>query len=172
MIQGGTQIGSISPALSAQLTINGVTFDIGGAGYGYIASTIDAGSSSQTHRADDDFNDNVIYGENILVTSIDATPGAIPLSIDQAYIYTISGNETGQGSFQLLSEQANVPAVEYVHYAYGDLAPTSVTEAILEDGPGIHPIPVPESATWALMFVGFGALGVRLRERRRGVSLI
>ncbi len=167
-IDGSTAFGGHSPAISAELTINGHTFNIGGAGYGVIDSLITSNFSLQSHRADDDFNDNVIYGGNILTNSILASPGALLLPIDQAYYYSVTGNDVGSGSFLLYAAYANVPTLQYIYYARGDLAPTTVTATVLEQGPSLPPfsVSVPEPTSWALMTVGLGSLGVAMRKRR------
>lgn len=156
---GGSGYSAPSP-VSATLTINGITQAVSGdyLGQAFQFNNRDGSLDEVYHHSldrtvingynRDNYIQNQIYSNsNDFLSSIDYTS---PLS------YTVQAGDNWYGSFQFYAPDGS--------YTIGSLKSTSVTIAALAGG-------VPEPATWALMILGFGAVGGVLRQQRRKVRV-
>lgn len=129
-------------------------------------------------------------GPNQFLTAIDVLPGTVPIGL--SFIGLQTGNQVtvspaGPTAAGLLGwthyslgdvgtdilDNMSVPANGSTGFA-GALGPGTYAVWAQEASPGIEPYSfnfvvslVPEPSTWAMMLLGFGALGVAFRRRRR-----
>lgn len=145
-LQGGSFLGTNSPALSASITINGITETFVNPNlFGFIYGWNHGVNSSQIHQA-------AVANDVFLYARIEAKNAALPATIDLPFTYTVQDGDNAQGSFQTAS-------------AKGKLNITSMTETVEE-------IPaVPEPATWVMMILGFCGLGC-MAYRRKSSAMI
>lgn len=87
---------------------------------------------------------------NLYVTGAWVTFGG--LSFSTTSLGDFNFYNSGSGYYGLLSSQSNING-----YPDGVVATANVA-------------PVPEPATWALMFLGFGAIGFQMRGNRKRIS--
>ena len=145
-LQGGSFLGTNSPALSASITINGITETFVNPNlFGFIYGWNKGVNSSQIHQA-------AVAKDVFLYARIEAKNAALPATIDLPFTYTVQDGDIAQGSFQTAG-------------ASGKLNITSLTETVEE-------IPaVPEPAIWVMMMLGFGGLGC-MAYRRKSTAMI
>lgn len=136
--------GTPNPSLGATLTINGRSFHISGSTYGEDSLNADVDEA---------------YAESGSDSSIQtfASGGGTPYatSLDTAFSIAVSPDSVSDGAF--LRED-----LTYAYFSY----------ATISGGPFIPGPAVPEPAAWALMLMGFGALGAAKRYRRRGTTIM
>lgn len=133
---------------------------------GTTQSTIDWGRNPEpggSFSGSVDFNNTLAGLYSIIVST--STPGASITTLSLAGIMGSSGNFSTTGSSSSLS--LLVPSVEVGNYrvSFGGNAPT--TGAVATGNLTFQVAAVPEPATWAMMLVGFGAMGFVISRRRR-----
>lgn len=156
-IYGGT-----SPALSASLTINGVTVEIGGSALGMIYAFSAPFQSNQSYEAAQYSDAADFRTDHSIVHRIGAAGGILSNSFDVAQYYGPTSGFVGQTSqFQIAI--FNKRTMTHTEFAFGSLVPETVS---------ITPVAsaVPEPATWAMMLAGFAGLGLAARRRRAGAA--
>jgi hypothetical protein len=159
---GGSAYGAESPALYANLTINGITFSIPGDSAGEIYGYADSsGFSRQYHQADGALHTELGWGysdNNSTIWNESSGFGGLPGTIDVPFSMDTSGNATNSGRFSIDKTTVAYPGGIYsVDYAYGDLTPTHLSETL----------GAPEPASWALMLLGVFGIGAAARSRRK-----
>jgi hypothetical protein len=135
---GGSAWGAPSPMLGANLTINSVTYD----NFGGLNDVVWSTFGQSLHRAEGGqggFNRLFIYLNH-------AAPGDL-----EAEVPTTDGS-LGAGQFRMQDARGLL--------ATGNLRVSTLTIAAAPTAV------VPEPAGWALMILGFGAVGGMLRARR------
>jgi hypothetical protein len=138
--KGGTTSANANPALSASVTINGVTVSIGVPNsFGEIYGYNDGSTSEQYHEADYTTSniDNYVY-----IDLISTTP-SLPASITGPLNYTTGPDDYALGYFQISNGVTGQLAGGYVY---------SVSTLTISSG-------IPEPSTWAMMLTGFAGLG-------------
>lgn len=146
---GGQAVGTpASPAISAAITINGVTDSIGpGNWYGDIYAYNDGTSSNQYHEADYLNNDaNGVFVYNYSDDSLSNAGTAIPGRITQSFSYVLNpSTDSSYGYFQFYSMElgAGSPFIN----TYGYVTPTMLTV-----------YSTPEPSTWVMTLTGAAAL--------------
>jgi hypothetical protein len=156
---GGDRFGTTNPAISATLTINGVTESLTPDYFGLIYSSHAPGPeypqfSFHAHQARHNSYDGVYLEDDFINNQIevDAEMPGLPFGYDTSFHYLVQpGDYIAGSSFQIL----HCCAPEGVErYAYGSLAPQLLL------------VSVPEPASWTLLIAGFGLTGAELRRRR------
>ncbi|HEY8002956.1 MAG TPA: PEPxxWA-CTERM sorting domain-containing protein [Phenylobacterium sp.] len=69
------------------------------------------------------------------------------------------------------SGSVNALMAQYTSQGFLDTLPTGQTDTIFRAGSQSFAFAVPEPSTWAMMIMGFGAMGAVLRRRRRVLAL-
>jgi hypothetical protein len=136
---GGSLFGNASPAISASITIGGVTQTIGGGYFGVINGINNANYSFQSHEAQQD-DSNYVY------SSVTAESGALRASITSVFKYTVQSGDTAFGAFQLGDQ------------TYASFAPTSITA-----------VPEPSTWAMMLLGLGALGVAARQRTRANAV---
>jgi hypothetical protein len=138
---GGSYYGVASPAVSASVTINGHTANIGGGNY---IAEIWGSDGVQADYAWNIVDDGITYISN---ESWDTTGGNnIPSSIIQPFTSLLDG---GAGFFMISTQ--DIASGQYDEFADGYVTLTGMTVGPVEA--------VPEPSTWAMMLLGFAGLG-------------
>jgi hypothetical protein len=132
---------------------------------GSTQSTVDWGRnpepSGSFNGSVDLFNDLAgLY--SIIVSS--STPGAAITSLSISGISGTLGSYSASGSAPSLSLLVPSLAVGNYRVAFTGTAPS--TGAVATGNLTFQVAPVPEPGTWAMMLVGFGAIGFAMRRRR------
>lgn len=104
-----------------------------------------------------------------------STPGAMITNLSLTGIGVPAGGTppAGVGSFSTVGSSNSlsllIPSLAAGNYriAFGGTAPTN--GAVATGNLTFQVAPVPEPGTWAMMLVGFGAMGIAIRRRRRPV---
>jgi len=168
---GGSQVGLPSP-LTGSLTINGVTKSIAG---NYFSKTYQTnGLPNPQYGYDVLYSDveDYFYNGNYIIqymvyNEIYSLNNDIISNADftKKFSYNFQPGDSSLGGF-MFANWTNSPNL-INEYANGILNPDSYTISAVGA--------VPEPATWALMIVGFGAIGSAMRRRQRpryaGLSL-
>lgn len=155
-IDGGIEV-SLPSFLDASLEINGLSWDFPG---GYIETVVLTDDLISVTSADG----NVVAPPEFL-PFVDAGANQIALSLfSQINVFNLDLNGAWDatdsvGHFQISAFDGGVG--DYVR-SYGVL---TARRATLDDGTGLGSV-VPEPGAWALMILGFGAVGATLRRRR------
>ena len=178
---GGTSYNAVSP-LSANFTLNGITKNIAG---NYVGSTqISDGSSipyvgydTILHAASDLVDNSQVYKaygiSNYIYSSTNNFIKSNNLLSSLDYYVSPADFSTGGFGFVNFDRQNNV-SLESVT---GNVSIDHINITAQNPLPGTDDVnaAVPEPATWALMIVGFGAIGSAMRRRQRprcaGLSL-
>ena len=165
---GGGILSTLSPA-SAIITINGISFSFAGDWYGraYQTTLAETGRAQIVHHAQDYSVSEYIYSpryniyflryiNNYAIQSIDSLVDIIVKNGDyhSELIYNTTPWDTNYG-YLLISTYENYPGI-YTVDTQARLTPSSVRISTA----------VPETATWWMMLVAFGAIGTRMRVRR------
>lgn len=168
-LEGSASSGASNPITSASLTLNGVTFqflttDEGHTDVGNYSALF--GGPVGVIENNDVYNaqiDDVQYYQYLYAGVIN---GSAPTMLGVPFSGGPSGPAAGStsGSFSL-STQVLLPTDYFTVDTSGTLNIDSVT--VTEAGGDISA--APEPAGWALMLIGFGALGAGLRRRRAGL---
>ena len=109
---GGSFFGSVSPALSATITVNGASVPLGGGYLGTIAETSDATASYHYYEADES-------ADRYAYSFVTAAPGALPGALAAGLNYTVKPTDNAFGYFQYDN-------------TYAAFAPTSISAAVPE----------------------------------------
>jgi hypothetical protein len=161
-ILGGTVFGAPAPYNAADLTINGVSWSLGGDWYSYLYASRDpSGPSSATYQLVFDFQPGAFGSYRQAYVEISgADPGglAFPAALDRPYALAgIGGSGLVVGSFGFFDFDA--PGGRFDTYTYGFL---DVDSARVSD---LTPAPVPLPAGGGLFLVGLAALAAAGRRR-------
>ena len=143
----------------------------------YTFVTGDAGSG--TYSLDIDFaaNSIVLTAFNYTLGSTTFTTANVTLQQTGGADFIIGGNTNGAAIVSSLGGADDFvfnggtgpvfPASSFTYYVAGGIYPertTGNTIAFAQTSTS----PVPEPETWAMMLLGFGAIGFSMRRRRRG----
>ncbi|HEY5504368.1 MAG TPA: VPLPA-CTERM sorting domain-containing protein [Sedimentisphaerales bacterium] len=140
---GGSNFGSVSPALYAALTINGHTVAIGGNYAGIIDGYFSGVQTIQTHYVAPDANE-------YLFNYIESQSGGLSISLDYGFSYIVVSGDVVSGGFSFGGDVLV-------------LAPQAVVENVLAIDPGVTPLP----AALPLFATGLGAMGLLGWRRKR-----
>jgi hypothetical protein len=122
-------------------------------------------TSSGSFNGSLDFSNNLSGLYSVIVSS--STPDTIIDSLSLAGILGTSGNYTASGSTNSLSLLVPFTGAGDYRLSFGGTAPTE--GAAVTGNLTFRVQLVPEPGTWAMMLVGFGAIGLVMRRRRRPV---
>jgi hypothetical protein len=144
---GGTAVGAATPSLGASITINGSTVLIAGSIIGYFNSFNTPSSSQQYTQA----QDSGVYLINKISYGGSAAFGlAPPSSFDDDVSEFTDASSFGDGA------------------TYLNLLNNHLTVSYAAEG---ETHGVPEPASWAMMVLGFGAMGTAMRRRSKAAEL-
>lgn len=143
---GGTMWGTVSPILSAAITIGDVTQALDLSYYGYASS---------------------YAGEWTWLSGRQETPGNNPGELQAVVYHDAPGDldtpffayADGGGSLRLYKPDDYGEVLAETDFYFGGVEVTYL-------GPSPSPSAAPEPATWALLIAGFGLAGAALRRRR------
>lgn len=152
---GGNFFGSPSPALSATLTINNVSLTFTPNQHGFIRGISNTASLIQ-HEAKRLSSDEPLSGYvNLIHRLFRFNDNLYPASLTGPFSHTVDFRDD---IFAIVEIEYRNPANGlYTAFVHANFAPTSVT---ISSG-------VPEPATWAMMILGFAAVGF-IAYRRKG----
>jgi hypothetical protein len=160
---GGTNYMVPTP-VSGNITINGVTRNIGGTFIG-IANHIDGMPTESQfdlvfHEVDDFATDTIIESNNRVFNVIQSYNNNIvnTSSYLHSLSYTVQPDDVVSGAFQFFT--GNPGSGTGTVNAFGSLTPQMININ------GLSFAAVPESTTWAMMLIGFGVIGAAGRNRR------
>ena len=168
-IWGGAQYAAPSP-LSATLTINGITQAVSGNQRGDVEQRFVpdeifevgeirhlAKHFSQTHDDQGFFQQDSYLLSNYIRSGLGNFDFLNTTDYTASLDYDVRPGDVSTGSFRFEEFR-----YDGIYYAYGDLTATHVTIAPAPLGGAL-----PEPSTWAMLLLGFGALGAGLRSARR-----
>lgn len=112
-----------------------------------------------------DFSNNLSGLYSIIVSS--STPGAVINTVSLAGILGTSGSFSTTGSTNSLSLLVPFTGAGSYRVSFGGTAPAN--GAAVTGNLTFQLVPVPEPATWAMMLLGFGAIGMASRRSRKPV---
>ena len=167
---GGDYYGISSPALSAVLTINGVSLTINPNWNGTVYSVNDGGlnhMSGQAHEAmysNDNgtvrtFNQSYGYVYNYE----GSLPASITSSISTPFSYSVQPNDMAIGVFQFTNFDAHTNEINWGSVVSGQASITTLTVEV------VNPVPLRPS-TWPMMILGLAGIGFITYRRRRGAK--
>ena len=110
-----------------------------------------------------DFSNDLSGLYSVIVSS--STPGAVIDSLSLTGILGTSGNFSATGSTNSLSLLVPFTGSGNYRLGFGGTAPAN--GAAVTGNLTFRLEAVPEPATWAMMLLGFGAIGLVIRSRRR-----
>jgi len=162
-ISGGSYYSSTSPAVSASVTVNGVTVLVDPS---YV-SGIWAYPSEQIHIAHNYYDNGIIHFDNYLQNLVLGGQPYLPLSLVGPFTFTIGSsgpNDYGGGEFYLY-ESNNGVTLEHTDIK---AQMWTLTVSSAEISPG-----VPEPSTWILMLTGLAGVGFLAyrRTKRRSAAI-
>jgi hypothetical protein len=147
---------------SAVLTINGTNFTVAGTQDSDAYVYGNSGCCLELDWADLTADKNGIPSEIQLTQQATNNSGAIPSQVASAFALS-----TGSGT----SFSGNLDIVELGQYAsLAEYLTLDATNLTVVDPPSGSISGVPEPATWAMMLIGFGLVGLRLRHRAAGLA--
>jgi hypothetical protein len=151
---GGKFFGSPSPALSATLTINNITFAFTPNNYGFIQGISDTASLIQ-HEVKRLSSDGPLSEyANLIHRLYRFNDSLYPASLTGPFSHTIDFRDD---IFAIVQIHYRNPANgRYIAFVDANFAPTSVT---ISSG-------VPEPSTWAMMILGFAGIGFIAYRRK------
>ena len=164
---GMPALGTQSP-VSATITINGVTVPVPGAYYGLAWQTRPSNFGGEEYFiAQDKATSGLVTSNDYMKNQIASDKNRINPSYDfhVPFSYTIKpSDEYHDGIFQdsVCNSGTDICSVDVDI----NLKPTSITiaQAFL-DPPPLDP-PIPEPATWTMLILGVGMIGIAARRRR------
>lgn len=172
-------VGLFSPAVNLGTAPNkftataGTTFEISGTG-GFLGATGGLGSLNGILNFSSTLNSTIDQSIANFFTFADGTGHNFQFSVDSVKTISYSNTPGVSSSFSLYLLGSTIDS--FLGYS---ATPTSLTLSFNSTGGSSYaasatlavppaPIPsVPEAATWAMMLVGFGAMGTALRRRPR-----
>ena len=148
---GGSLYGSASPAISASVTINGHSVNIGGDTEAEILSGYVGGPSGagQYHIALHVADDGIISAENYSQAYVFNDGHNIPLSITGPFTYNVGPRDYSEGHVGIYTYDDTTGIADTSTWAQATF--TRLTVGPVES--------VPEPSTWAMMLAGFAGLG-------------
>jgi hypothetical protein len=159
---GGPGYGN-SPIIRSSIAINGVTHTVAGtyAGSAFTAN-FTGNDPGVEHVSSERFDNGITHKFNELGFNLGFNNSVgLPTSLDQNFGPVAATR--GFGSFAFYTFRYS--RAGFVQYVYADLS-----------GPAVYSVSdpvrnaVPEPASWALMIVGFGMVGVVARRRKASVA--
>lgn len=169
-VYGGDAYFVPSPMLSASITINGHTHYVMGhyvsqahveqdsVGYNGLVQHV---ASDYFTNSGGDYQNGIYSYQNIIYNSADDenSPGAIPDSLDVAFVLSLVGKL--YGSFQFFNCDS-LDTLGYCNLTSGGLIPASLVVTAVS---GVSDVPLP--AALPLLGLGLGALRFSSRQRER-----
>lgn len=138
-------LGGSQPSLTATVTINNIAQTFASTYYTAETRQLLSGTTQvlilALYQSGSQYITQQVYGDG-MYASLDPTSD---------FAYTFQGGDTRFGTFNIGGESFQMSAA-------------NVTQTSAEASA------VPEPATWGLMLIGFGAIGVSLRGRRSGAN--
>jgi PEP-CTERM motif len=147
---GGSYYGNASPGVSASVTINGHSADIGTPNYSAEIYGDDFQQAAYATRVTD--YGTLITSNQVWSNMLGYPWPYIPSSITGPFTYNAAGNLSGDGQFYFTTQE--MPSGHEDVYAYGSVSLTRLTIGPVESVGS-----VPEPSTWAMMLLGFAGLG-------------
>ena len=151
---GGSFFGSPSPALSATLTINNVSFTFIPNQFGFIQGINDVASLIQHEVKRLSSDGPLAEYANLIHRLYRFNDNLYPASLTGPFSHTVDFRDDVFAIVQI--EYRNPVNGLYTAFVHADFAPTSVT---ISSG-------VPEPATWAMMILGFAVVGFIAYRRK------
>ncbi|HQU68317.1 MAG TPA: VPLPA-CTERM sorting domain-containing protein [Albidovulum sp.] len=161
ILYGGSVYGQANPYLSAVLTINGVSRNIGASVQSYTYALDDSGGGySQFYQAFYEYGSydpqtGATQNQSYFNGLVQDVAGAIPANLDAGY--STGSNPGSSGYFQFFDFD---PLLGYTSFTSGSLQIASFSVSAV----GIAPVPLPAGAV--LLLAALGGLGLAKRSRR------
>ena len=164
---GGKCCGDASPAISASVTINGYTVNFLGDYLGEIYGFNVGNFSEQYHFVQSYVDNRGVYINNYLQNWVSNSNGSIPSSITGPFIYNTMVGDSATGALLISTYDGN--SNDWQVDTYAGLVPTTLEVSPYADLTGASPTVsgVPEPSIWAMMVIGFAAIGSAAFRRGR-----
>ncbi|MDE2377079.1 PEPxxWA-CTERM sorting domain-containing protein [Bradyrhizobium sp.] len=147
---GGADFVNLSPATSAQVSVNGHTFSFNPIAYSQLSGTsqtVDANVQKAYARLHVDSSHDTLLDS--YVRANDLGPYTVPLTITENFTYHVLPGQTSISQF--------ITVGGYVTANIDTLTIRDITTG------------VPEPSTWALMILGLAGVGFAARRQRRSL---
>lgn len=166
-VNGGANFGTVATPLTGTITINGVTRASSGnlAGSFSLYNNFNGSLDLISTVANEGFQDSTTNTARIINIGVGSLGSSIVNSIDPAdgASYTVQPADFATGNFRFLATHV-VDNGSFLQTVFDE----DVTGDVLVDSLTVSAISAaPEPAGWAMMIVGFGLAGVRLRRPQR-----
>lgn len=151
---GGTDFGNLSPATSAQVTVNGHIVQFNPTSYSQlsgVSQNVDANAQKAFARLNGSTPGVTHLLLDSTIRAADAGPYTVPVSITNPVIYHPTAGQTATSSF--IYEGST-----YLFATIDTLSISGVASA------------VPEPSTWAMLLLGFAGVGFLTYRRSRQAS--
>ena len=162
-LSGGATPGTVSPVLSANVQINGVTLSIPSVSSSNIAATdVSTGLGAECIQTTGASTRPSGPGQESAIIDGCLGNNSVPFSFDFSQPFSVHGGPVPFSEIGIFDQSTgqSLRRLDFRAVAH-DLVVTRVAEA----GAG-----VPEPTTWALLIAGFGLAGARLRARKPVLS--